>query len=184
MMGDLYDNSVWRMSADMLEILRTHFSSADYIENSLLTALIWTSDKAATPILIEMGSRYDPRLTQHKPGLYVSGLNPQTGNIDPLRDFSIKIDSVEQTSTSYLDLVAGGHLVFCEGLTAGQTEALREEVFNLLTMFAPRIKDEYNLNTFDVKQGMELKEISREWFGAGVACSWSRILAHTLDTDG
>lgn len=143
------------------DLLKEHFSSPDLIEHPLLKKLIWT-DAPSTELLIETGTRFDPRTAQRRPAIIIRrgayenqrlGAFGERHQLPPMdRDGTLHFSTFWQ----------GSHTFQCIGGTALQAEYLASEVQRFLHHFAYIHAPELQLLRFEVKQVGETTKME-EW---------------------
>ena len=147
-----------------LQLLRSHFSSADHIEESRLRQCLWipkaddpvTADPSRSRILIEPVYRWDPRQAQSRPAIIVKrndlqprnrigiGMNEEIslGGLDP--------SSLPEAGREYYLPFQGSHTLFCIAKDGGSVELLSTEVARELYQFARPITEEFGFENLEL----------------------------------
>ena len=147
-----------------LQLIRSHFSSADYIEEPRLRTCLWVpkvddavvADPERSRILIEPVYRWDPRTIQARPGIIVRrndlqprnrlgiGMNEEVslGGLDP--------DSLPEAGREYYLPFQGSHSLFCVAKDGGAAELLSTEVARQLYQFARPIVKEFGFEFLEL----------------------------------
>jgi hypothetical protein len=147
-----------------LQLLRSHFSSADYIEEPRLRGCLWvpklddpvTPDPQSSRILIEPVYRWDPRQLQARPAVIVrrNDLQPRNrigiamneemnlGALDP--------DGLPEAGREYYLPFQGSHSLFCVAKDGGAAELLSTEVARELYQFARPIVKEFGFEFLEL----------------------------------
>lgn len=127
----------WRpllLTGFILEWMRHHFSAAGQIEDSDLVNTLWKADNT-TNILIDSVTRWNPSLTEKRPGLLVkrNDINVESMLID---DKALaQIDPVQ-----YCTFFKGSHTIFCITKEGAEAEKLGTEVYREISQFAPVVR--------------------------------------------
>lgn len=147
-----------------LQLLRSHFSRADTIEEPRLRQCIWvpkdadpvTPDPQRSRILIEPVYRWDPRQTQARPAVIVRrndlqprnrlgiGMNEQfgVGGLDP--------NGLPEAGREFYLPFQGSHSLFCVAKDGGAAELLSTEVARELYQFARPITQEFGFEFLEL----------------------------------
>jgi len=175
-----------RITGMLIRLLQMQFSSATNITNPQLRSLVWTEDPATAKVYIAASySRQETDGT--RPALFVRR-QPVTASEMGLRPTVAGGPFPDQvTGPAYAASLSGQHNIICEGRTGDQAEALAEEVFYRMLMFAPVIQDDLRLSRFTVPGYSDIKERTQgegkqavKSFFSIVTIAWSTILQWNL----
>lgn len=147
-----------------LQLLRSHFSTADRIDEERLKGLIWvpkagdpvTPDPARAKISIEPVYRWDPRQLQSTPALVLkrNALTPADprgiGNNEVFPMGGIK--DIPGAGREYFLSMSGSHTIFCAAIDSGIAELLSTEVARELYQFSRVIIEEFGFDSFELAE--------------------------------
>jgi len=124
--------------------MRSHFSSADSIDDPALKHRIWKPTQD-TGILIESISKWDPKTTGKRPAIIVKR-NPQKILRQIIEDRLMPGMGPESTRNIFSSFRQGSHTIFCIGGESAETEILAEEVAIELIQFAAVLRQPLRLH--------------------------------------
>lgn len=147
-----------------LQLLRTHFSDADHIEEPRLRSCLWVSktDDPVTPdpqrsmILIEPVYRWDPRQLQARPAVIVrrNDLQPRNrigiGMNEQMQVMGMDPRGLPEGGREYYLPFQGSHSLFCVANDGGVAELLSTEVARELYQFARPIVEEFGFEFLEL----------------------------------
>lgn len=147
-----------------LQLLRSHFASAESIEEPRLQNLIWvpvandpvTPDVAKTTISIEPVYRWDPRQLQSAPAIVLkrNATTPKNrvgiGGNEVFSLGGIPADKLPEVGREYYLPLTGSHTIFCMAQEGGIAELLSTEVARELYQFGRVIVDEFGFEFFEL----------------------------------
>lgn len=171
-----------------LQLLRSHFSSAESIEEPRLRNCLWvpmdddpvTPDPQRSMILIEPVYRWDPRQLQARPGVYVRRNDLQPKNrvgigMNQYQELGgIRADSLPEAGREYYLPFQGSHSLFCVAKDGGAAELLSTEIARELYQFARPITDEFGFEFLELAHigSVARLEESFEHFAVPVTMSY------------
>lgn len=135
--------------------MRNHFSAAPNIEDSTLGNTLWAADVSKTGIAIDSVYRWQPALTEMRPGIFVKR--------NGWRILHLGIDDRKMGVTppsgnpQYAAYIQGAHSLFCVAGAPAECEILGAEVYRELLEFGPKIREAFGFMRFQV---MEVGEVS------------------------
>lgn len=131
----------------LIQWLRLHFSNPGNLENPLLVDQIWDQEVSKTGIVIDSVYRWNPALTEKRPGIFVKR-GPWkflTVGIDnrhmPVANQPCRIDT-------HTVIMQGSHTIFCIGGEAAEAEILATETYRELMSFGPAARKTFNFLRF------------------------------------
>lgn len=147
-----------------LQLLRSHFSSADYIEEPRLRGCLWipkiddpvTADPSRSKILIEPVYRWDVRTIQTRPGVIVRRNDLQPRNRvglamnEEMQLRGLEPDGLPEAGREYYLPFQGSHSLFCVSKDGGAAELLSTEVARELYQFARPITKEFGFEFLEL----------------------------------
>lgn len=157
----------------VVQWMRLHFSDATHIENPLLKDYIWTSDNATSKLAIESVFKWNPAMTEQRPGIFLKR--------GPWKVLNAGIDNRKMAGTfdwpyprQYNVFYQGSHTVFCVGGESAEVELLAAEVYRELVGFGPVVRKQFNFLRFVVTEigEVSLLEESAEHFVVPVVVSY------------
>lgn len=147
-----------------LQLLRSHFSRADHIEEPRLRGCLWvpkeddpvTPDPERSTILIEPVYRWDPRQLQARPAVVV-----RRNDLQPRNRLGIGLNEEQQlrgldpgglpeAGREYYLPFQGSHSLFCVAKDGGAAELLSTEVARELYQFAQPITKEFGFEFLEL----------------------------------
>lgn len=147
-----------------LQLLRTHFSKAETVEEPRLRNCLWvpkvddpvTPDPAASRILIEPVYRWDPRQVQARPALIVrrDDLQPRNriaiGMNERMAMGGVAQEDMPAAGREYYLPFEGSHTLFCLAMDGGVAELLSTEAARELYQFAKPIALEFGFEFLEL----------------------------------
>jgi hypothetical protein len=147
-----------------LQLLRTHFSSAENIEEPRLRGCLWVpkSDDPVTPdpersmILIEPVYRWDTRQLQARPAVIVRRNDLQPRNRvgiamnEEMQLAGFDSDGLPEAGREYYLPFQGSHSLFCVAKDGGAAELLSTEVSREFYQFARPIVQEFGFEFLEL----------------------------------
>jgi hypothetical protein len=124
----------------LVELLRTYFGSNE-------GDFRWSSDENSTQIIIEPAFEWNEEVSQKRPACYVKRgtLNYNRLVIDDLQN----IRPIEGSITHAVQGM-GSAVLMCIGELAGAAERIAEEVSEVMQVYSPVIRQEFNFLDFNV----------------------------------
>lgn len=142
------------MTGAFVQWLRQHFIDANNIEDPDLklenTSFNWSSDLAATNIIIESYTKFNPLQIEHRPALIVKR--------NKLQHVRLGIDNrymggIGNTgSKDYSNAWAGSHTIFVLSGEGAECEKLTAEVYRELNQFAPAMRAALDLAKIEISE--------------------------------
>lgn len=171
----------------VLRLLREHFSSlADLeyngttIEGWDLRNYIWDADNTKTKIQIQPVWAWNPQDVQRRPALYVRRNGIQViklaldhgTTVGPERADDNHV--VQVRGDYHSNLLDGSHSIIVVSSSPDEVEVLGQEVFNHLLEFGPKIRTDFKLNLWEMKEFSELSKLeeSQQHFAATITVAW------------
>lgn len=138
----------------LVSILRSHFSNANFIEDSNLKNYLWNSADT-TGILIDPISRWRPTTTEKRPSIVIKRNSAKVIR-QGINDKLMMGIGPEGTKDYYATFLQGSHTIFCVAGESAETENLAAEVYRELIEFGPIIRKIMNLHKFIMTEIGEL----------------------------
>jgi len=153
--------------------LRQHFSQTPNIEDPKLEKTLWAADISKTGIVIDSVYRWQPALTESRPGVFIKR--------GPWRVLRLGIDDRKMGSMPisgnrhYLTAYQGSHSIFCIAGAPAEAEILAAEVFRELVQFGPLFRQTFKFLKFQVTDVGEvsLLEEARENFVVPITLAYA-----------
>ncbi len=140
----------------LIQWMREHFTCPSRIVNPLLHNALWNEDIAETGISIDSVFKYNPAVTEFRPGIFVKpgpwkviryGIDDRwmvgTRETQPTCDVHVR-------HTYYNSMCQGSHTLFCVAGESAEVEILANEVYKELLQFAPVVRRKFNFLRFVV----------------------------------
>ena len=120
----------------LMQLLRSHFGSADLIMQPSLKTRIWTSDVTTSGIRLATATQFDPAAGQLPAVVIKRG--DQTTQRMVVNDLNDGDPGWAGTGEAqYVRMQQGQHKLYCVGETDGEAEDLGTEVFEFLSYLSP-----------------------------------------------
>ena len=152
--------------------LRQHFSVAPNIEDPKLESTLWAADIKTTGIIVDSVYRWQPALTEHRPGVLIKR--------GPWKVLRLGIDDRKMggsdiTSRQYVNAIQGSHTIFCISGAPAETEILAAEVYRELVQFGPLFRKTFGFLRFQVTDVGEVSilEEARENFVVPITIAYA-----------
>jgi hypothetical protein len=167
------------------DFLRWVFGNASRITDPKLKVFLYTASRATTKIIIDAGGYKDYDNIGRRPAIYVDMAPSQDMTVNQLQDYTVTVDSVDQTSAADVHLDSGQIMVYCVGLEAAQTRALAKEVYDAIRKYSGTLKDDFSLFSITALQKEQPKPMGQEGgpadaYIATVAVPWTRFDSWTI----
>lgn len=139
----------------MVSWLQQHFSQSPNIEDPLLQQTLWAADIAATQLVIESVYRWQPAITEGRPGIFVKR--------GPWRVLRLGIDDRKMGNMPisgnrhYISFIQGSHTLFCIAGSPAEAESVATETYREMLEFGPLFRRTFNFLKFQV---IEVGEVS------------------------
>lgn len=146
------------MTGVFLQIIRSHFSDPENIQDHNLKENVWSPDEKFSKILIEPVYKWDAKKIQARPAVIVKrgGWKVQRFGIGD--KYMGPPEETGFAEDRYIVGMGGTHVFFCLGNSGLEAEALGAEVFYEMLEFSAIIREQFCLGTFQVS---DLGEVSR-----------------------
>jgi hypothetical protein len=157
--------------------MRQHFTNPLNIENQFLQTALWTDDITTTGISIDSVFRYNPAMTEFRPGVFIKP--------GPWKVIRYGIDDRKLVGTlrdscgtikmpTYNTMLQGSHTLFCIAGESAEVEILATEVYRELMQFGPAVRRVFNFLRFQVSDIGEpaILEESKEHFVVPVSVAY------------
>jgi hypothetical protein len=138
----------------MMQILKAHFSNAANIVDPDLKQYVYTTDQATSKLRIVMNTALDLTQAGQLPALIVKrgAQKQQRAVMGDVAD----VDGWKEGLTKYSRIWQGAHRILVMGQVDGQTEALAQEVNQLMTCVSPVLRYDVPFLDFQVSDMSEL----------------------------
>lgn len=153
----------------LLQLLRSHFFDVSNIKNTALQVYYWTNDITTTRMTIEPSYKYDSKVVENNPSVFVTAGEMQ------IREFALNNQAIHHVDANGLFkgikhavLLNGNHDIHCIGQTPLEAQLLSEEVFFRLLEFYPAIKQDLNFSEFKPRALTGINKVQNQAGGDGV----------------
>lgn len=134
----------------LVQWMRAHFTDVDNIENPLLHESLWTEDIATRGIAIDSALKYNPAMTEFRPGIFVK---PGPWKIIRYGIADKKMFGTKMPPghvTRYNSMCQGSHTLFCVAGESAEVEILATEVYKELMEFGESARKTFGFLRFAV----------------------------------